>query len=118
MERLPSFRGSAFGNSRESCKSDRPALRGIGRTVLPRRFPPVPLDGHGRGEEAWTRPGRRRAIRHGPTTPPMRPEEHTSELQSLMRISYAVFCLKKKIKKHNTATTSTQHKRRKRKKRH
>src|SRR3546814_10791135 len=27
----------------------------------------------------------------------MRSEEHTSELQSLMRISYAVFCLKKKI---------------------
>src|SRR3546814_7590334 len=31
-----------------------------------------------------------------------RSEEHTSELQSLMRISYAVFCLKKK--KHNTKT--------------
>src|SRR3546814_5317883 len=30
----------------------------------------------------------------------VRSEEHTSELQSLMRISYAVFCLKKKIKKH------------------
>src|SRR3546814_3909415 len=29
---------------------------------------------------------------------PERSEEHTSELQSLMRISYAVFCLKKKIK--------------------
>src|SRR3546814_6779455 len=70
MERLPSFRGRAFGNSRESCKSDRPALRGIGRTVLPRRFPPVPLEGNGRGEEAWTRRGRRRAIRHGLTTPP------------------------------------------------
>src|SRR3546814_6244354 len=28
---------------------------------------------------------------------PVRSEEHTSELQSLMRISYAVFCLKKKI---------------------
>src|SRR3546814_1061447 len=28
---------------------------------------------------------------------PFRSEEHTSELQSLMRISYAVFCLKKKI---------------------
>src|SRR3546814_3754548 len=28
--------------------------------------------------------------------PPGRSEEHTSELQSLMRISYAVFCLKKK----------------------
>src|SRR3546814_9493732 len=31
--------------------------------------------------------------------PRLRSEEHTSELQSLMRISYAVFCLKKK--KHN-----------------
>src|SRR3546814_9647975 len=29
-----------------------------------------------------------------------RSEEHTSELQSLMRISYAVFCLKKKTKEH------------------
>src|SRR3546814_239858 len=34
-----------------------------------------------------------------------RSEEHTSELQSLMRISYAVFCLKKKT--HNTTTTQT-----------
>src|SRR3546814_9681779 len=32
-----------------------------------------------------------------------RSEEHTSELQSLMRSSYAVFCLKKK-KRHNTTT--------------
>src|SRR3546814_3651955 len=31
-----------------------------------------------------------------------RSEEHTSELQSLMRISYAVFCLKKKTKKKKT----------------
>src|SRR3546814_6752498 len=31
-----------------------------------------------------------------------RSEEHTSELQSLMRISYAVFCLKKKKKKNKT----------------
>src|SRR3546814_2837751 len=36
-----------------------------------------------------------------------RSEEHTSELQSLMRISYAVFCLKKKKKKK---TRITQHK--------
>src|SRR3546814_10888356 len=37
-----------------------------------------------------------------PTTAPLfRSEEHTSELQSLMRISYAVFCLKKK-KTHHT----------------
>src|SRR3546814_3753503 len=33
----------------------------------------------------------------------LRSEEHTSELQSLMRISYAVFCLKKK-KNHKTTT--------------
>src|SRR3546814_7145877 len=32
---------------------------------------------------------------------PLRSEEHTSELQSLMRISYAVFCLKKKKKTNN-----------------
>src|SRR3546814_5665964 len=47
-----------------------------------------------------------------------RSEEHTSELQSLMRISYAVFCLKKKKKKtqnqqyptdsHNSATKTPQ----------
>src|SRR3546814_9258990 len=35
-----------------------------------------------------------------------RSEEHTSELQSLMRISYAVFCLKKKT--NQTMTTTTQ----------
>src|SRR3546814_17549541 len=33
-----------------------------------------------------------------------RSEEHTSELQSLMRISYAVFCLKKKKNKHKSYT--------------
>src|SRR3546814_3352871 len=67
-----------------------------------------------------------RAGRHGaprPLTPSTRPsrvprrrarrsEEHTSELQSLMRISYAVFCLKKKKKqsihhKHNDMHTTT-----------
>src|SRR3546814_6267522 len=35
-------------------------------------------------------------------SPDDRSEEHTSELQSLMRISYAVFCLKKKKKKQMT----------------
>src|SRR3546814_8500948 len=36
------------------------------------------------------------------TAPLERSEEHTSELQSLMRISYAVFCLKKKKTKQQT----------------
>src|SRR3546814_2657443 len=35
----------------------------------------------------------------------LRSEEHTSELQSLMRISYAVFCLKKKKKKNSSRST-------------
>src|SRR3546814_1315395 len=46
------------------------------------------------------------------TPQPFRSEEHTSELQSLMRISYAVFCLKKKKTKnipykHHRTTTQT-----------
>src|SRR3546814_1862333 len=36
-----------------------------------------------------------------------RSEEHTSELQSLMRISYAVFCLKKKQQRHHTQHKDT-----------
>src|SRR3546814_14375617 len=36
-----------------------------------------------------------------PAPPGWRSEEHTSELQSLMRISYAVFCLKKKKLNYN-----------------
>src|SRR3546814_7870266 len=43
----------------------------------------------------------RAAHRRAGDTPQPRSEEHTSELQSLMRISYAVFCLKKKKKKEN-----------------
>src|SRR3546814_8451009 len=48
----------------------------------------------------WGRVERRRRAELSATVPParsssMRSEEHTSELQSLMRISYAVFCLKK-----------------------
>src|SRR3546814_2498157 len=68
------------------------------------------------GERSWPmRRARRRwperairwrwppSIRQRPSAP--RSEEHTSELQSLMRISYAVFCLKKK-----KYTKLTQHK--------
>src|SRR3546814_8797879 len=44
-------------------------------------------------DEVTAKPGRK-----SKANGPVRSEEHTSELQSLMRISYAVFCLKKKIK--------------------
>src|SRR3546814_3959329 len=67
-------------------------------------------EGHRRGADAcvrrrlgaarsgqYRRRDRRRGSREGG-----RSEEHTSELQSLMRISYAVFCLKKKKTKKPT----------------
>src|SRR3546814_8120145 len=60
--------------------------------------------GHGDPNTARTRTGRggsaRRWLREV-----ARSEEHTSELQSLMRISYAVFCLKKKTTNAQTQIT-------------
>src|SRR3546814_11671523 len=50
-----------------------------------------PLPRHSRHRSDLRRPAKARARRRH-----RRSEEHTSELQSLMRISYAVFCLKKK----------------------
>src|SRR3546814_1917825 len=49
-----------------------------------------------RGPQAQARDPRTPAVRRGGLDR-HRSEEHTSELQSLMRISYAVFCLKKQI---------------------
>src|SRR3546814_9888771 len=44
---------------------------------------------------------RRRDLRHQRLGRVARSEHHTSELQSLMRLSYAVFCLKNQITTHN-----------------
>src|SRR3546814_1496524 len=52
--------------------------------------------------------GKMRIDRHFRLQSPMRSEEHTSELQSLMRISYAVFCLKKKTTHLTHKTTRAQ----------
>src|SRR3546814_4947993 len=49
-------------------------------------------------EERWYRQGVEEAGNRQFVLVDPRSEEHTSELQSLMRISYAVFCLKKKTK--------------------
>src|SRR3546814_6647769 len=51
--------------------------------------------------------GRELDLFHFQDEAPGRSEEHTSELQSLMRISYAVFCLKKKKTKHTIQTSLT-----------
>src|SRR3546814_7437273 len=57
------------------------------------------------GQEAGLRRRRTQPLGEGPQLP--RSEEHTSELQSLMRISYAVFCLKKKKPNNDTKTHET-----------
>src|SRR3546814_5985936 len=45
-------------------------------------------------------------VEPAPAEATVRSEEHTSELQSLMRISYAVFCLKKKTNEHRNTRNS------------
>src|SRR3546814_8070212 len=75
--------------------------------VRPRRDPRGdPGRGHGAQRPAAPRlPHGDRGLRRERADP--RSEEHTSELQSLMRISYAVFCLKKKKHKQNKETRHT-----------
>src|SRR3546814_8764401 len=65
--------------------------------------------GTDQGRPALPPPGRPRARRgYRPAAGRLyRSEEHTSELQSLMRTSYAVFCLKKKTKEQHPDVTKT-----------
>src|SRR3546814_1232011 len=74
----------------------------VGHEVLHRRKQDVACVGHSFPHSK----GDRRTIAPGGAGC-QRSEEHTSELQSLMRISYAVFCLKKKIKE--SMTRAVQH---------
>src|SRR3546814_2116273 len=62
------------------------------------------LDRSARGATSPHARGGRRALRHRARDD--RSEEHTSELQSLMRISYAVFCLKKKKTRYTIDKTT------------
>src|SRR3546814_7808519 len=57
------------------------------------------------GQAAWALPGNDMRTISPRGVRSRRSEEHTSELQSLMRISYAVFCLKKKIITQDYKTT-------------
>src|SRR3546814_6942298 len=81
------------------CQARRQCLRFVPANVNGRngridRAPP-PLSGAGRSPACSGRTGH-----NGYVGQVIRSEEHTSELQSLMRISYAVFCLKKKKNIH------------------
>src|SRR3546814_7918293 len=87
--------GNGCGSCREStdaCEVVRLVQRGQRHEAL-ERAEPAGVDQHGGGEVGA-------AVHHAMPGRDHRSEEHTSELQSLMRISYAVFCLKKKTKQY------------------
>src|SRR3546814_9011656 len=107
------FRGQpcpiSFNNFKETDHAEMVPGRGIAarnggrhragdRPIDPRRARIARCSGFGRGHR-----GKRRS--HGGA----RSEEHTSELQSLMRISYAVFCLKKKTTCNTRAVRTKEH---------
>src|SRR3546814_4467802 len=110
----PPSGGSSRGARPLACtpRQVRPSMSGVPSGVL-RRLPII----------AWTfvsgptNRSRRTASRSKPARSLAdaarccaRSEEHTSELQSLMRISYAVFCLKKKTKQQQKEKHHTKHK--------
>src|SRR3546814_10855917 len=99
--------------SSDVCSSDLKDHHARALPRSPRRFSAVPPSGPAVEPKAFHAPQPASAsfqpspcsvpfIKNSTKRPPSlsRSEEHTSELQSLMRISYAVFCLKKK--KQNT----------------
>src|SRR3546814_3021882 len=90
---------SSLARRRAEGHPHRPRLPGEAR----RRIASRAVAGRGRAASPGARDaGRRERDEARLCAGAARSEEHTSELQSLMRISYAVFCLKKK-KKHKAA---------------
>src|SRR3546814_4907105 len=85
-------------------------VAGVGRTTgigqRRRVVPHSPHSPHSRCSGTQPRTARMSSSR---TILYSRSEEHTSELQSLMRISYAVFCLKKKKNIYKKITDTTYH---------
>src|SRR3546814_4597014 len=73
-----------------------PRRLGVARRCAALRVVERPRGGGGSGAQADRARSSPHRLRARPRRLPFRSEEHTSELQSLMRISYAVFCLKKK----------------------
>src|SRR3546814_5172516 len=89
------FRSPCFAWSPSPCRGGSATIRSPSRLVHQRAHPAHRI----------LQPGKDRLADHIMADVEFgRSEEHTSELQSLMRISYAVFCLKKKSKKTKTTT--------------
>src|SRR3546814_5073867 len=88
----------AFGIAREQQRADQSAVR---RGIVGRHLDDLRKDARGAlavafAEHALAHFDQRRDLDRARGRLALRSEEHTSELQSLMRNSYAVFCLKKK----------------------
>src|SRR3546814_9061476 len=94
---LPIFEGGRFGVGGQTDNHPRHQIASDHQS----RPPPI---GGGRKDDGF-RGQYADGISH--CLPCHRSEEHTSELQSLMRISYAVFCLKKKKTTHHTNKLTT-----------
>src|SRR3546814_4649495 len=89
--------------SADACEANPRPSRGRGRPTLPRPAPAhVPYGSPSLPGRAEIRRSRSSVGAARSAAEIERSEEHTSELQSLMRISYAVFCLKKKNTKKQT----------------
>src|SRR3546814_5130707 len=107
--RIPEPRRSKSGLTRTARRGVFPSFsaRASARSASPSdsRFTVTPTE-MAASSSSLRLPGPAKLIRSGDTpackAKSSRSEEHTSELQSLMRISYAVFCLKKKQTQHTT----------------
>src|SRR3546814_9404135 len=102
--------GARFGTARvggnmagEAAGANRPGERGADKTGSEQCHP---LEQRRVVSPAMSRRGHCTASASASAVARMRSEEHTSELTSLMRLSYAVFCLQKKTKKNNNKQNS------------
>src|SRR3546814_1809337 len=91
--RLASGPASDACPNRTTVSGSRPS---VATPCADRKSPTMRLPASGRHQASHATPAK---LSQKPAVSAARSEEHTSELQSLMRISYAVFCLKKKTKK-------------------
>src|SRR3546814_4096917 len=97
LKPLPFRGGVGVGGASTLRKTREPTPLRLSSKLASLTAPPL----KGRGEYCQTK----NWLIHSAISAGLRSEEHTSELQSLMRISYAVFCLKKK--NTNTLITGT-----------
>src|SRR3546814_5692082 len=104
LQRELKWKGSAKSSSSASRLSGGRGKGAARRTVrrASRSSCALPLD---RSSESPRKSPRGPMEKEISASPSRRSEEHTSELQSLMRISYAVFCLKKKKQKTTNQET-------------